>query len=54
MKTTSDENERIERGEGGELDTRGGGSVEQNALGRGGSVNIEPQICNGHLPEPWG
>ena len=29
------------------------GAVEQNAQERFGSVNIEPTICNGHLPYPW-
>ena len=29
------------------------GSVEQNAQERARSVNIEPAICNGHLPYPW-
>ena len=32
----------------------GEGSVKQNALDRGASVNIEPAICNGHQPYTWG
>ena len=39
-------------GKGGELDPEGKGLVNQNIKNRGGWVNIEPAICNGHLSHP--
>ena len=41
----------LEGGEGGELDAMGGvGGAKR--LGEERVVNIEPAICNGHLPYP--
>ena len=44
----------LEGGEGWKLDAKGAGWVEKNAQERGGLMNLEHAICNGHLPYPWG
>ena len=43
----------LEGGEGGELDTR---VSRWNKTSRRecGPANMEPAMCNGHLPYPWG